>query len=344
MPIDPRELARFRHVQPSVITTDRPCGRCGYNLKGLTSGAVCPECGTPSRRTGGGDRLNDCIANAPLHYLRTLMAGLFAMMLGCIGGAVILYFVPISIFKAVLLTAAGGIWWIGTFIVTAQRTPGPNAVRDPVLDSPRLRLTNRIIHASWIIAGIGWLGLAQTTGPGPASLAFVLMAALLPLIGLIGLVPLSIHLSALADWSGHSSLADRFRATAWAITACGILVLIGIILRAAAVTLAGFLALSFSAAIVTLVLSQLLFVVSLLQLVLTVQASISNANFAHEREQRRIDRLKHGHTDPERFCPQCNYSLQGLPALAPCPECGHLDPDLRTSPLAAIAAMRPKER
>jgi hypothetical protein len=340
MPIDPRELASFRHAQPHIIMTDRPCGRCGYNLKGLKSGAVCPECGTPSTRAGGANRLNDCLADAPLFYLRSLIFGLVTMILGSIGGVLIFIFAPAPA-RALLLAAATIIWWIGVFIVTSPRTPGPNAVRDPVLDSSRLRLANRIIQASWILAGIVWIGLGPVASP---ALTVILLAAILPLIGLFGIVPLAVNLSALADWAADSSLADRFRAAAWAIAAFGSLVLIGLILSAVAVVLTGFLALSFSAAILVLILAQLLFVASLLQLIVTVQSSINNARFAHQRERRRVDRLKHGHTDPERFCPQCDYSFQGLPTLAPCPECGHLDPELRTSPLAAIAAMRPKER
>ena len=29
------------------IADDEPCGRCGYNLRGLREGHRCPECGTP---------------------------------------------------------------------------------------------------------------------------------------------------------------------------------------------------------------------------------------------------------------------------------------------------------
>src|SRR5436190_16799897 len=38
-----------RHTQPGVfadVDQDRPCGNCGYNLRGLPPRQACPECGS----------------------------------------------------------------------------------------------------------------------------------------------------------------------------------------------------------------------------------------------------------------------------------------------------------
>ncbi len=31
----------------STLTGDHACARCGYNLRGLTRGGLCPECAAP---------------------------------------------------------------------------------------------------------------------------------------------------------------------------------------------------------------------------------------------------------------------------------------------------------
>ncbi len=52
-PIDPRELNKAARTYVDVIETDRLCGKCRYNLRGLPTNGRCPECGHPIRGGGG---------------------------------------------------------------------------------------------------------------------------------------------------------------------------------------------------------------------------------------------------------------------------------------------------
>lgn len=340
MPIDPRELANFRHHQQAMITADRSCNRCGYNLKGLRPEGVCPECGAPMQRSSGSDRLNDNLSNAPISYLRTLLLGLLLMVVGAVLGSLSLFIVPVLQYKAVGLLGGAVLWWIGVFIVTGKREKGPNAIPDAMLDSAKLQLANRILQASWVLAGLGWLALTQAGGAmGVIALALVL---LMPLVGLIGFVPLSLQLSSFADWSGHSHLADLFRGTAWTIAACGVLIVITSALRMVMPATGGFLWMAVIASMAVLGIAQVVFMVSVLMLLGTVQWAIKNAHFAHDRDLRKLERLRN--PDPERFCPKCDYSLAGLPLMSPCPECGWIDPEIRGSHLAAIGALRGRRK
>lgn len=340
MPIDPRELARFRHAQPSIIQNNRACVHCGYNLKGLRQGGVCPECGQPMP-TAGAQRLRDTIAEAPLSYLRSLVVGLTIMAFASIAGALVLYLAPVSSLKAIGLAGAGLAWWFGIYIVTERRTPGPHAAHDAILDSSRLRMTNRLVQAAWILAGIGWFGIAQRVGW--FGNVFIFVALVMPLVGLMGLIPVSIYLSALADWGSHSALGHRFRATAWILSVCGIVAVLTAALSAVSSAFTGFLWLTLAGSSLVLLVAQGVFVVSLLQLVFTVNSAIGSARFAHDRDLRRVERLKRG-GEVERQCGSCGYSLLGLSLLTPCPECGWMDPEVRSSNLGALAALRPRER
>ena len=42
-----------------TIVADLQCIQCGYNLRGLATDKLCPECGTPIERSRRGDLLND---------------------------------------------------------------------------------------------------------------------------------------------------------------------------------------------------------------------------------------------------------------------------------------------
>ena len=82
---DPRYLAAQGMLgTPMPIESDRPCAGCGYNLKGLFVGGVCPECGrpisVPKKRM-----LDDTLVDAPRAFLlRFAVAASAAFVVLCI--------------------------------------------------------------------------------------------------------------------------------------------------------------------------------------------------------------------------------------------------------------------
>jgi hypothetical protein len=76
-PINPESLRRL----DAIVAEDRPCLRCGYNVRGLRVGGRCPECGT-ALGVGGRPRGAAAINDAPVEHLNSLRTGSLFMLLG----------------------------------------------------------------------------------------------------------------------------------------------------------------------------------------------------------------------------------------------------------------------
>lgn len=74
-------------IPPKPISTDLPCCRCSYNLRGLTSASRCPECGTPVQTSIYAiPKLDRPLADADPGYVRALSRSA-ALMLGALAVA-----------------------------------------------------------------------------------------------------------------------------------------------------------------------------------------------------------------------------------------------------------------
>jgi hypothetical protein len=304
MPIDPRELRPSANAPMEVVLTDRPCGKCRYNLKGLPTNGRCPECGYPIGRRGrrGSRRFTDSLVDAPLFYLKTLALGTVLLAVCSIVAGFGFSFL-LGGGEEIAAAFAGGAslgWWVGVFIATAQRPMSDNTLRDIFLESSGLRWTNRTIQAAWPLAAMAWF--ASTRFPGAHDLMAVIGLSL-QAVGLLGLIPLSIQLSALGDWAGDTGLAGRFRVTAAAMTICGLFVLAGIPVRLHGITGlgTGTIAVIATWANMGFSLAQLVFLFCLFQLAHISIWAIRNSVTQLEVEQRLAQRaLEHQREMAER--------------------------------------------
>lgn len=293
MPIDPRELANFTAAD-EVIAFDRPCPKCDYNLRGLRFGGRCPECGHPIQRGRGSTRFADNLTDAPLAYLRTLRAGFGLMALGSLAGVAAFLTLPLAPSEAVraalyaVVFVASMAWWAGLYLVTAPRPLDRETIPDAILESAALAAASRWGQASWVLAAVALAGAGYASAP--FGFGFAVAAAALAFVGLLGLVPLAVRLSSLADWAGDTGLGNRLRTAACGIAFGGTLFAIGQLAGLTGWAPAGVLRLLGMLMFWLAVLGYLLFLVSVLQLAHMAVWAIRNAVNAMETTLRIADR------------------------------------------------------
>jgi hypothetical protein len=152
-------------VEPtSQIEVNSPCIHCGYNLRGLLSTGICPECGQAIAASLQGDLLRF----AEPAWLKRVVFGVWLMLLSFIG----LLFV---VLVAMALPWAWG-WWVGTvavvasplltiwatFCITAQE-PRLSLSEDPVLLRRLVRVCAVVSATRQIIDNVGTISLPKTT-------------------------------------------------------------------------------------------------------------------------------------------------------------------------------------
>lgn len=282
------------------IVSDRPCRRCGYNLKGLRHGQVCPECGTPIRSPTSGRFVNNMV-DAPLEYLRALRLGLGMLSLSIVLGVsagIATFFTNGPVIPLVGLLCAP-LWAGGTWLVTTGRPIEDDVPSDPILDHAKLRLAIRVTQQICLLAAaLLFVGLvaarAAATPAWVAPPAYVLwlygagVAALL--MNVLTLVPYGVYLSALSDWAGHGPVSMQFRVSAVIITISG-----GAGLAAAVPVVMNPLGSGVTAIIalwsgVLTMLAAGYFLVLVLRLANSVRWAVSNARSGMERDARVLER------------------------------------------------------
>lgn len=297
MPLSEAYLKTLRGAQPQTTVTDRKCRKCGYSLKGLPQGGVCPECGTPFAGVRVG-RFCDNLTDAPIEYLRTLRLGLLML-----GGAVV---VLVSGLAATFILGFGAIagaallvgvlWMVGVWIAVTPRSIDDGFAPDPLLDSRPLTRVCRLLHAAPVLAGLllgaafvsfGVPPMSATTQVllGAAGGAFVVAA--------LGLIPLGVYLSALSDWAGADTLGAQFRVAVFMLSLATVM---AVSAGLAAVVSPGFrnglAGITTMWAGIILVIAALFFLLLLARLANAAQWAVLNAENAMDSEARVAERKK----------------------------------------------------
>lgn len=223
---EPPPRADMRQLTPAfdrgevVILEDRPCVGCGYNLKGLTIGAVCPECAQPITRLKA--RIpDDVVTNAPIGYVRILQAGFTLMAASAVGGL----FVPLVVFTSPGFAPATALmvamaWLAGVSIVCWPR-PAPPPGRKRHSDWPILRIAVFVTQAAWPLAVIVGLSLAAAP-PAPVALGATpaptglfggvsIVTKIIAALAVLGIVPTMWLLANLSEWVNDDDRARRLK-------------------------------------------------------------------------------------------------------------------------------------
>jgi len=204
---------------PKPIDADLHCSTCGYNIRGLTVGRNCPECGTQiTRDIGSADVLLDGSESdrQRTKWGLTLLAfALIGTPIKCLGGFIWLVFFPSSANTFVLAgfdLAFALAWAAGTWLLLSKRLDAHN----PNWRVPRLiaRWTQMFFPIS---LGLWLLAATQSANVGASSTLLKLELAL-TILGYLGAIGLVLTLHRLACGAELDTSARRINLAMWMLS------------------------------------------------------------------------------------------------------------------------------
>lgn len=211
------------------IQTDRPCPKCGYNLRGLNEGHRCPECGSAIKSLILSN-FNDELQYGNPHYAGRLALGMSLLLIGALVFPIQIVLILVSPdnwpYACGIGAFGSSLEFLGFWYFTAPETP-------PVENESRwsLRRTLRSIslmtfpidlamRASFVVAIIGNFQLAAVIG-----LALVIA---LGLFLVVRACTAGFYLNYLALRVPDDAMAQRAITVSWALVATSLPFLVGL--------------------------------------------------------------------------------------------------------------------
>ncbi|TVQ31610.1 MAG: hypothetical protein EA376_09070 [Phycisphaeraceae bacterium] len=204
-----------------VITEERNCHSCGYDLRGLHIGGVCPECGVEILPPRKKVMVRDTLVDAPIPFIAIFH---FGFMLLTIGASAIVV-APIAMWLGssevgLLLLRLGSLTWLTGLIILCRPRPKPPELGEEPRDSP---VWVGVMYAALVTQAIGvialWLPLVLPT--------FTTGALIGVGIGVVGLAPTVLWLARLAEWVPDADRAHRMRVLITLVVIAGPLTVLG---------------------------------------------------------------------------------------------------------------------
>lgn len=208
---------------PGMITDDRACRACGYNLRGLAVGGACPECGAPIRLSNAKD---EELAAMPKAVIRRVRRGVFALafawgvtVVGGVGAFIYLLNLPPSWVEAWMAGGAVGAaallavaTWMATPVIEHEA-----AAERGFTKRDQVRRLARWLTPMWIgAAGIGLTAtLLPKPTPGWTDALLVTSLALFVTAGAVGMGALCLHVERVAEWTRDRLAAETANLVLW---------------------------------------------------------------------------------------------------------------------------------
>lgn len=212
---DPHNLRNLAKKAAPAIDVDRECAGCGYNLRGLRYGVVCPECGMPSTAPPG---IDDPLSVMPMRIILALVRGCWvASICVVLMVAVVLAerFGALDARIAMTILTVLSMVWVGAVVWLTPVFSLPEAVSRGFGYRSPLRSAGRWLQVGWVVA-TGFTALrASVNAPAPVEGLLWLGTIVGLMAGLSGLVALSILMERLADWARDEDAQRMFNWAAW---------------------------------------------------------------------------------------------------------------------------------
>lgn len=209
-------------VPGMVIDSDRPCPKCGYNVRGIAVGQPCPECGRPVF-FGLQTQPDFALADAPYFYIRLQQAGMWGLFLSAFGAGAVYALRGGIGDKLPLALGATAMAWVTSLLALCIPRPSDREEGTPL---PQIALWKRAASVGtqslWIIAAL----LASTAMPWTADVTPWLVFA-----AAAGLIPTMIFLADVAEFAGDPDRRHRLMQTAIALLVFGGLAAMGVQMR-----------------------------------------------------------------------------------------------------------------